>query len=139
MSMYLVFSVVGVGIAAMVIISVVYMLTQRIQALQAALDQEKARGQRSAITQRAVVKGQLSEQLYPLLPSCPYPLQDMKFLGQPFDYLVLKGYADGAITEVVFVDVKTGNARLSPIQRTLRDCITAGHVSWHTATITEEG
>lgn len=92
---------------------------------------------KSEKTSRSVIKGQISEQLFPLVIDCPYHSADMKFFGQPFDYLVLKGYNDGNITEVVFVEIKTGRSSLSAVQRSLRDCIEQKRVSWDTVRIKE--
>jgi predicted Holliday junction resolvase-like endonuclease len=98
---------------------------------------EHERAKKSLSTSRSVVKGQLAEQMFPLSIECPFLLSDMKFFGQPIDYIVLDGYSNGDIKEVVFVEIKTGNARLSSIQRSLRDCIDAKRVSWATVTIKE--
>lgn len=88
--------------------------------------------ERSLNAQRAVVKGQISEHLWPLRVDCIYPSSDMRFMGQPVDYIVFKGYTDGSVDEVCFIEVKTGKSQLSPIQRSIRDAITAGRVSWQT-------
>lgn len=84
------------------------------------------------VASKAVIKGQVAEQMYPLHIKCPFDIQDMKFFGQPFDYIVLKGYSNGAITEIIFADIKTGSARLSSVQRSMRECIEAGRISWQT-------
>jgi predicted Holliday junction resolvase-like endonuclease len=91
----------------------------------------------SATKSRAVLRGQFAERLFPLMTECPYAAIDMIFLGRPFDYLVLQGYQHGAIEEVVFVEIKTGQSSLSSIQRSLRDCIESGRVRWVTHTIKE--
>jgi predicted Holliday junction resolvase-like endonuclease len=101
------------------------------------LKDERERGKKSLATSRAVIKGQLAEQLFPLSIDCPFEPADMRFFGQPFDYIVIDGYSNGDIKEVVFVEIKTGSARLSPIQRALRSCIDAGRVRWQTVTIKE--
>lgn len=101
------------------------------------IKEEQWRTKKSIQTSRAVVKGQLAEQMFPLSIECPFMLADMKFFGQPIDYIVLDGYSNGTIKEVVFVEIKTGNARLSSIQRSLRDCITDKRVAWATVNIKE--
>jgi hypothetical protein len=79
---------------------------------------------------RAVLGGQLTEQLAPYLPDFPWSATEVRFLGKPIDFLVFRGMDGKAIEEVVFVEVKTGESRLSPVERTLRDAIQAGRVSW---------
>lgn len=88
-------------------------------------------------SQRATVKGQLAEQMYPLLPSCPYLPSDMRFIGHPVDYIIFDGYTEtkdgnGDIREVILADIKTGNASLSKHQRAIRDAVIAGRVRWLT-------
>ena len=87
--------------------------------------------------QRATVKGQIAEQMYPILPSCPYLLSDMRFIGHPIDYIIFDGLTDakdnsGEIKEVIFADIKTGKASLSTHQRAIRDAIKEGRVRWLT-------
>jgi predicted Holliday junction resolvase-like endonuclease len=77
---------------------------------------------------RAVLRGQVSEQLVPLLPDFPWDPADARFLGQPVDYLVFDGLAADGDVELVFVEVKTGGARLSTRERAIRDAIDAGRV-----------
>jgi predicted Holliday junction resolvase-like endonuclease len=109
------------------------MYERKIRLLKTELAELQSSTKRRDTTSRSVIKGQIAEQIYPLLPNCPFVLADMKFFGQPFDYLVLKGYSEGDISEVVFVEVKTGSSRLSPVQRSLRRCIEQRRVSWETA------
>ena len=90
--------------------------------------------------QRAVVKGQVAEQMYPVLPACPFLPSDMRFIGNPIDFVVFDGYTDtkdgsGSIKEVVFVECKTGASRLSPHQRAIRDAINEGRVRWETVSL----
>jgi predicted Holliday junction resolvase-like endonuclease len=92
---------------------------------------------KSLSTQRSVIKGQLAEQLYPLAVDCPYTLSDMKFIGMPIDYIIFDGYTlckdgEGDIKEIIFADIKTGKATLSPHQRAIKDAVNAGRVRWET-------
>lgn len=80
----------------------------------------------------AVVTGKVSEQLVPFWPDFPFAARDARFLGSPVDFLVFDGLSegDGAIRRVVFVEVKTGEARLSPRERGIREAIERGAVEW---------
>ena len=80
---------------------------------------------------RAVLGGQFSEQLAPYLPDFPFNPNECRFIGKPIDFLVFKGMDGGGISEVVFVEVKSGRAKnLSKIERLLRDAVIEGRVSW---------
>lgn len=54
----------------------------------------------------------------------------MRFIGRPTDLVVFRGMDDKEIEEIVFVGVKAGDAELEPVERSLRQAIWAGRVSW---------
>ncbi|HEX4561679.1 MAG TPA: Holliday junction resolvase-like protein [Gemmatimonadales bacterium] len=80
----------------------------------------------------AVVTGKVSEQLVPYWPQFPFVARDARFLGGPVDFVVFDGLSEGegGIRRVVFVEVKTGEARLSPRERGIREAIERGAVEW---------
>jgi predicted Holliday junction resolvase-like endonuclease len=80
---------------------------------------------------RAVLSGQFSEQLAPFLPGFPWRPTEARFIGKPVDFIVFKGMDEKEISEIVFVEVKSGNAQLSQQERRLRDAVLAKRVSWH--------
>jgi predicted Holliday junction resolvase-like endonuclease len=84
---------------------------------------------------RAVLRGQLIEHLVPMFEVATFPDPgDARFLGRPVDFIVFDGYGEvragraDRLAEIVFVDVKTGNSRLSHIERSIRDCVEGGRV-----------
>ena len=79
---------------------------------------------------RAGLGGILSEEVAPLLPNFPGKISEARFMGKPIDYLVFSGMDEKNITEVVFVEVKSGSSRLNENERTLRDAIIAKNVRW---------
>ncbi len=79
---------------------------------------------------RAVLTGQIGEQLAPFFPDFPGDPADARFLGKPVDYIVFTGLSAGNPVEVVFVEVKTGDARLSAVEKSLKEAIEAGRVRW---------
>lgn len=81
---------------------------------------------------RATLFGKVAEQLVPLLPEFPYDLEDARFLGAPIDYVVFDGYSSNDDVEIVFVEVKTGNAKLSRGERRIRDAVREGRVRFET-------
>ncbi len=80
---------------------------------------------------RSVLGGMFSEQLAPYLPDFPFDPIDVKFLGKPVDLIVFKGIDEKNITEVVFVEVKSGKAHLNHNETNLRDVIRDKKVSWY--------
>ena len=80
---------------------------------------------------KAVISGQVVEQLAPLLPGFPCDVNDVKFLGQPIDYIAfVSDKKTGRIDEVVFIEVKTGRSSLSPREKSLRNAVEQGRVRY---------
>jgi len=107
----------------------------------------------SAASSRSIVRGIISEQLAPFLPGFEFFPGDCRFLGQPVDYIVFAGMCNerdgtgedseaeqnnGNDVEIIFIDVKTGNAQLSRIQRLIRNAVQAGRVSFETFQIRDD-
>lgn len=88
---------------------------------------------------RATLKGQLAEQVIPFLEEFKYNPSDARFIGSPIDYLIFDGYtdlregvADRPIT-IILTDIKIGpRARLTSIQRYIKEAVEARRVKWET-------
>src|SRR5207302_9565419 len=98
-------------------------------------DQLKAAQAAANKQSRATIKGQVCEELLPLLPGCPWVPSDMRFFGKPVDYCVYKGMTEaadgtGEDIEIVFAEVKTGNKELTKVQKLIREAVIAKRVSW---------
>ena len=80
---------------------------------------------------RAVIGGLVSEQIAPLLQDFPFDPGDCRFIGKPIDYIVFKGMNEQEISEVIFLEVKSGTAKtLNKQEKLLRECVQAGRVRW---------
>jgi predicted Holliday junction resolvase-like endonuclease len=62
---------------------------------------------------RSVLSGIFAEQFAPYLPDFPFSPTEAKFIGAPIDFLVFKGIDAQHIDEVIFVEVKSGSARMN--------------------------
>jgi predicted Holliday junction resolvase-like endonuclease len=114
-------------------------LASRVHGLKLSSDIDKASAASKAVsTSRSVIRGQVAEQLFPLSIDNPFDPGDMKFLGQPVDYVVFSGAnsieEDVAVT-VYFLEVKTGKSQLSSKQRAIKDAVDNGRVSWQTVRV----
>ena len=87
---------------------------------------------------RAVLGGQFSEQLAPYLPNFNYLPTECRFLGKPVDFIVFKGMDDKAISEVIFVEAKSGKSKLSSQEKSLKEAIEKKRVCWEEYRIPEE-
>lgn len=79
---------------------------------------------------RAVLGGQLSEQMAAFLPGFPGDPAEARFIGKPVDYISFDGLSKGAVTGITFIEVKSGQAALSQVERTVRDAVDAGRVHY---------
>jgi predicted Holliday junction resolvase-like endonuclease len=79
---------------------------------------------------RAVLSGQISEQIAPWLPDFPVNPSEARFIGKPVDFVAFSGVEDGNVHEVIFIEVKTGRSALSPTEKSVKDAIIQGHVRW---------
>ena len=80
---------------------------------------------------RAVIGGLVSEQIAPLLPEFPFDPGDCRFIGKPVDFIVFKGMNEQNISEVIFLEVKSGVSKnLNQQEKKLRDVIQSGRVRW---------
>ncbi len=98
--------------------------------------QEKDRIRKDALSRsRAVLKGKIGEQMAPLLEAFPFQPADARFIGAPIDYIVFDGYSKNNPTEIVLIDIKTGNAQLSTIERRIAKLVHEKRVRWMTIRI----
>ena len=89
--------------------------------------------QRAAMARKGSLSslaGKTAEQWAPFLEGFPGRVNEARFLGAPIDYVVFRGLADGEVTEIVFVEVKSGRSKLSKVERALRDCVRDKRVRW---------
>ena len=84
----------------------------------------------AVIRSRSVLSGMFSEQLAPFLPDFPFAPTECKFLGKPVDFIVFKGMDKKKIEEIVFVEVKSGKAKLSSQEKNLKEAIKNKKVRW---------
>ena len=82
---------------------------------------------------RSTMRGQIAEHFAPFLPDFPADLKasEARFIGKPVDFLVFKGMDEQDITELVFVEIKTGKARLTNTEKQVRNAIMEKRVRWH--------
>jgi predicted Holliday junction resolvase-like endonuclease len=102
-------------IVALVFLIVGYLLILRrfTDRIERKIQEIKEEARQDALRQqRRVIKGLVSQELASLLPDWPKDLHisEARFMGKPVDYLVFKGMDEENITEVVFVEVKSGES-----------------------------
>ena len=119
--------------AAIALVAVTYLLAQ----LQARLRFERWKTEyRDSISRDAIkgsqaaVAGKVFERLAPYLPGFGYNPRDVRFVGDPVDFIVFDGLSEDQCHRIVFVEVKTGASSLSSRERKVRDAIKAKRIEW---------
>lgn len=73
---------------------------------------------------RAVIGGQVSEQLAPFLPGFPCNAGDVRFIGKPVDFVGFVGInANAPVQEILFIEVKTGASPLSKREQEIKEAV----------------
>lgn len=136
-------------ICALLIVAIIVILWlwRRYEALLESQDRAVRDARRDSVDQsRSTLKGQLSEQMAPLLPGFSYLPSDSRFLGDPVDYVVFSGYSalgeSGTAEEdleIVFVEVKRANASLKAGQKAIGRAVQEGRVRFEVARVGEDG
>ena len=104
---------------------------------------------------RSSLKGQIAEQMAPLLPGFRYLPADARFLGDPVDYVVFSGYTEvrdsaaasrgpgsapvAPALDIVLLEVKQGASSLSPFQRAIARSVEEGRVRFEILRIADDG
>lgn len=79
---------------------------------------------------QAAVAGRVFERVAPYLPGFGYNPRDIRFLGDPVDFVIFDGLSEGNLRNVVFVEVKTGDGELHSNERKVKTAIRDRCVEW---------
>lgn len=86
----------------------------------------------------SINKGFDYEKLAPYLEGFPYNPRSMIFFGKPIDYVCFEENENGEYN-IIFVDIKTGTARLTKEQKMIQEAIKYGRISFHEINIKDGG
>ncbi len=84
-------------------------------------EREKDARRESVNGSRATLRGQFLERLAPHFPDFPHDPTEIRFIGTPVDYVVFRGISNGNVEKVIFLEVKSGHAGLTPGEDDLLD------------------
>ncbi len=78
--------------------------------------------------------GQITEQFAPFIPNWEHDPKNFKFLGAPIDGISFNLKDE----EIVFVEIKSGKARLSENQKKIKEIIEKGNVVFKTFRVSDK-
>ena len=107
-----------------------FILGRIVQKLKNASEFKKQR--KDAVNRsRSILGGQFSEQIAPFLPDFPCNPGDVRFVGKPIDFVAFPGSAEGNdIEEIYFIEVKSGQSKLSPREKQIKLAVEQGRVKY---------
>lgn len=80
---------------------------------------------------RAVLGGQMVEQVAPYLPNFPCNPADARFIGKPVDFIAFSGLTENnSVDEVLLIEVKTGDSKLSGREKEIKNAVKNGRVRY---------
>ena len=113
--------------AVLTVIFLVLLVVQRLRFLR---KMKNIRGD-AVKRSRAVLNGQLTEQIAPFLPNFPCKPCDVQFLGKPVDFVAFTGLSDSdTVDEILFIEVKTGTSALTSREKQVRKAVEEGRVRY---------
>ncbi len=77
--------------------------------------------------------GKITEHLVPFHQAflSQFNPKDARFIGNPIDLIVFDGYADKKDEiQVYLVEIKTGNSRLTEVQKKIKEAVLNGNIRW---------
>ena len=82
---------------------------------------------------KAINLGFLLERLAPTLDGFTFNKNDCRSMFDPIDYVIFEGLSEKQkVDKIVFVDIKTGGARLTPKQRKIKQVVEDKNVGFKT-------
>ncbi len=97
------------------------------EVMQSVMEKEK----KTAIEKsRSILKGQFSEQLSPFSQDFPVKPSEARFLGAPIDFIAFKGLDEKEVTEIIFIEVKSGNSKLNETEKSIKKAIENKNISF---------
>jgi predicted Holliday junction resolvase-like endonuclease len=82
--------------------------------------------------------GKTLEKIAPMFPGFGHHPYDVRPVFDPVDFVVFDGYFQGAVTDITFVEFKTGQSRLSKIQDSIRTAIEKKRVRFELRRLSKE-
>ena len=74
--------------------------------------------------------GKIIEKVMPAYRNFGLPACDCRPLFEPIDMIVFNGLSTASIQSITFMEVKTGNSKLSPHQRLVKEAVSDGKVGF---------
>lgn len=110
----------------------VYLKSSFEQRLKEWMEKEETRIRKDAIERSArTLSGKALEKLIPFLDKFPYDAHDLRWLGDPIDFVIFDGYSsEKSPKQIVFCEVKSGGGNLNKVQNEIKELVDKKKVKW---------
>jgi len=96
-------------------------------------EKRKKISQKSEVSTEAINIGFILERISPLLDDFRFDRNDCRSLFDPIDYIIFEGLSKrNSVSRILFIEIKTGKARLNDHQKEIRSLIERKQVTWDT-------
>jgi predicted Holliday junction resolvase-like endonuclease len=82
--------------------------------------------------------GKTLEKIAPMFPGFGHHPSDVRPIFDPIDFVVFDGYFKDEVTDIVFVEFKSGQSRLSSVQGSIREAVRKRRVHFEERRMTKE-
>ena len=82
--------------------------------------------------------GKTLEKMAPMFPGFGHHPYDVRPVFDPVDFVVFDGYFQGEVTDITFVEFKTGQSRLNKVQDSIREAVERKRVHFETRRLRRE-
>lgn len=79
--------------------------------------------EKAILRSRAGQLGKTLEKVVPMFPGFGHHPYDVRPIFDPIDFVVFDGYFKGEVTDICFVEFKTGHARMNDVQSSIKNAI----------------
>jgi predicted Holliday junction resolvase-like endonuclease len=101
------------------------------------VEKEEKRIREDAINRSArALSGKTLEKLIPFLDRFKHNPHDVRWLGDPIDLIVFDGYSEDDPQKITFLEIKSGNSKLTSKQNKIKELIEKKKVEWEEFRIT---
>ena len=112
-------------------IKYIYLRASFEQRVKEWLEKEEVRIRKDAIERSArTLSGKTLEKLIPFLEKFPYNPHDLRWLGDPIDFVIFDGYSKKSPEQIVFCEVKSGESNLTKTQSEIKELVEKKKVKW---------
>ncbi|MCS7093928.1 MAG: Holliday junction resolvase-like protein [Candidatus Aenigmarchaeota archaeon] len=77
-----------------------------------------------------ILSGKIVEKLVPITKDFNHNPHDVRWLGDPVDFVVFDGLSEGNLKKITFVEVKSGKSPLNENEKMVRDVVKKKEIEW---------